>query len=399
MQSCRLSAERQRPGSWKCTQPNNDVAPRLEPWENPVYFQCVGSELCVDQQLLDESEQAVATGPVQSTSQIGGEPRSEPRERGCAEATSTESESDEGGGVDSGIEGPVVESEGSRAQVNLAVTSGYSEVPPSHLAVTVLRATGLRAKAFQGGSNPYAILQLGQRRITTPVIHDTLTPPLELWVVLNSEPRKKPKKRGHVEGCTEILAAFHPTANLSPRPTPNPAPFSPTSQASPNPPTFPPTPNPSPSLTPNPTSNPPPSARRATSAGRVTHTSPPSVQPVVKHWEPIHPSCGEENSGVLDSIPPPSAPASPQESADSPDCVTTADFSNTIRLVSYSPAFIVTCETGDLEDGPASIIICETGNLEDGPASIIICETGNLEDGPASIIIVRLETWRMVLHP
>eukprot|EP00063_Salmo_salar_P079287 XP_014054122.1 PREDICTED: keratinocyte proline-rich protein-like [Salmo salar] len=208
-----------------------------------------------------------------------------------------------------------------------------------------------------------------------------------MWVVLNSEPRKKPKKRGHVEGCTEILAAFHPTANLSPRPTPNPAPFSPTSQASPNPPTFPPTPNPSPSLTPNPTSNPPPSARRATSAGRVTHTSPPSVQPVVKHWEPIHPSCGEENSGVLDSIPPPSAPASPQESADSPDCVTTADFSNTIRLVSYSPAFIVTCETGDLEDGPASIIICETGNLEDGPASIIICETGNLEDGPASIII------------
>lgn len=71
----------------------------------------------------------------------------------------------------------MVESEGSRAQVNLAVTSGYSEVPPSHLAVTVLRATGLRAKAFQGGSNPYAILQLGQRRITTPVIHDTLTPP------------------------------------------------------------------------------------------------------------------------------------------------------------------------------------------------------------------------------
>lgn len=70
-----------------------------------VYFQCVGSELSVDQQLLDESEQAVATAPVQSTSQIGGEPRSEPSEQGCAEATSTESESDEGGGVDSGIEG------------------------------------------------------------------------------------------------------------------------------------------------------------------------------------------------------------------------------------------------------------------------------------------------------
>ncbi|KAM9513420.1 uncharacterized protein ACWYII_046851 [Salvelinus alpinus] len=209
---------------------------------------------------------------------------------------------------------------------------GPVKVPPSHLAVTVLRATGLRAKSFQGGSNPYAILQLGQRRITTPVIHDTLTPHwnCELTFPLpSSAPRdataaalthtihlrrsllalpdkflgtvsfrledvvkKQDGNKGGLSsilcrarsqrsvstwkclsGCTEILAALHPTANLSPRPrptpnpsprpTPNPVPFSPTPQASPKPPTHPPTPNPSPSLTPNPspslTPNPSPS--------------------------------------------------------------------------------------------------------------------------------------------
>ncbi|KAM9414253.1 uncharacterized protein ACWYII_025696 [Salvelinus alpinus] len=340
--------------------------------------------------------------------------------------------------------GPVVESEGSRAQASLAVTSVYSEGPPSHLAVTVLRATGLRAKTFHGGSNPYAILQLGQRRITTPVIHDTLTPhwnceltfPLpssaprdataaaltltihhrrsilalpdkflgtvsfrledvvkkkdgdKEWFVLNSEPRKKLKKRGHVEvsfrlyterSClpshSQPVTQTHsqPVTQTYSQPVTqtHSQPFTQTyfqpltqtkslSLSHSQPCTIlshstslsQPSNLPSHSLTqPHSQSHFQPSSSICTKSHisweSDTHCLPPSVQPVVKHWEPNHPSCGEENSEVLDSVPPPSVPA------DSPDCVsiTTAECSNNIRPVSYFPASILTSETGDLEDG------------------------------------------------
>lgn len=117
MQSSRRSTERQQPESGQYMQPNNCVVPWLEPWENPGFLQCVESELSMEQQLVDEGEQSAvvdqqlgdeseqATAAMQPTSQIGGEPCSEPREQGCVGATSTESESDEGGGVSSRIEG------------------------------------------------------------------------------------------------------------------------------------------------------------------------------------------------------------------------------------------------------------------------------------------------------
>ena len=101
MQSSRRSTERQQPESGQCMQPNNGVVPWLEPWENPGFLQCVESELSMEQQLVDESEQAAATAAVQPTIQIGVEPCSKPREQGCLWATSTESKSDEGGGVSS----------------------------------------------------------------------------------------------------------------------------------------------------------------------------------------------------------------------------------------------------------------------------------------------------------
>eukprot|EP00063_Salmo_salar_P093885 XP_014068720.1 PREDICTED: rab11 family-interacting protein 5-like [Salmo salar] len=322
--------------------------------------------------------------------------------------------------------GPVVESEGSRAQANLAVTSVYREGPPSHLAVTVLRATGLRAKTFHGGSNPYAILQLGQRRITTPVIHDTLTPhwnceltfPLpssaprdataaaltltihhrrsllalpdkflgtvsfrledvvkkkdgnKEWYVLNSEPRKKLKKRGHVEVSFRLYRessclpshsqpvtqthsqSFTQTYSQPLTQTKSLSHSQPSTILSHSTSLSKPSNLPSHSLTqPQSQSHFQPSSSICTKSHisweSDTHCLPPSVQPVVKHWEPNHPSCGEENSGVLDSVPPPSVPA------DSSDCVsiTTAECSNNIRSVSYFPASILTCETGDLEDG------------------------------------------------
>ncbi|XP_041712382.1 uncharacterized protein LOC121545692 [Coregonus clupeaformis] len=339
--------------------------------------------------------------------------------------------------------GPVVESEDSSAHANLAVTSGYSEGPPSHLAVTVLRATGLRAKGFHGGSNPYVVVQLGQRRITTPVIHGTLTPrwnceltfPLPSsaprdgttealtltihhrrpllalpdkflgtvsfrledvikkqdgnkgWFVLNSESRKKPKKRGHVEVSfrlhrehSSLPSHSQPLTQTQSQPLTLLSHSTSLSQPS-NLPSH------SQSLTqPHSQSHFQPSSictKSHISRESDTRCSPPSVQSVVKHREPIHPSCGKENSGVLDSVPLPSAPASPQKPADGPDCVsiTTADCSNTIRPVSYSAA------TGDLEDGTASIVTCETGDLEDGTASIVTCETGDLEDGQEASLL------------
>ena len=110
MQFSRFSTERQQPESGQYMQPDNGVEPRPE---DPVILQCFESELSVEQQLVDEGEQqlvdegeqtAGASAAVQPTSQVCSELCSEPREQGCVVATSTESESDEDGGVPSRIE-------------------------------------------------------------------------------------------------------------------------------------------------------------------------------------------------------------------------------------------------------------------------------------------------------
>ncbi|KAK6297991.1 hypothetical protein J4Q44_G00310460 [Coregonus suidteri] len=231
--------------------------------------------------------------------------------------------------------GPVVESEDSSAQANLAVTSGW-----------------------------------GKRRITTPVIHGTLTPRwnCELTFPLpSSAPR---------DGTTEALTlTIHHRRTLLALPDrflgtvrfrledvikkqdgnkdlSKPSNLPPHSLIQPHSQShfhFQPS---------------------SICTKSETRCSPPSVQPVVERQEPNHSSCGEENSGVLDSVPPPSAPASPQEPAESPECIsittadspdcisiTTAYCSNTFRAVSYFPASIVTCETGDLEDGQEASLL------------------------------------------
>nr|XP_046181005.1 uncharacterized protein LOC124011596 [Oncorhynchus gorbuscha] len=182
------------------------------------------------------------------------------------------------------------------------------------------------------------------------------------WYVLNSEPRKKLKKRGHVEVSFRLYRESSCLPSHSqPVTQTHSQPFTQTYSLSHSKPCTilshstslsQPSNLPSHSLTqPHSQSHFQPSSSICTKSHisweSDTHCLPPSVQPVVKHWEPNHPSCGEENCEVLDSVPPPSVPA------DSPDCVsiTTADCSNNIRPVSDFPASILTCETGDLEEG------------------------------------------------
>ena len=102
MQFSRISTERQQAESVLETRP-----------EDPVILQGLEIELSVDQQLVDEGDKqlvdegdqtAGSSAAVQPTSQVGSELCSEPREQGCVVATSTESESDEDGGVPSRIE-------------------------------------------------------------------------------------------------------------------------------------------------------------------------------------------------------------------------------------------------------------------------------------------------------
>ncbi|XP_031674270.1 uncharacterized protein LOC116366152 [Oncorhynchus kisutch] len=98
MQFSRFSTERQ--------QPESVLEPRPE---DPVILQQLVDE--GEQQLVDEGEQqqlvaegdqtAGSSAAVQPTSQVRSELCSEPREQGCVVATSTESESDEDGGVPS----------------------------------------------------------------------------------------------------------------------------------------------------------------------------------------------------------------------------------------------------------------------------------------------------------
>ncbi|XP_010895788.2 uncharacterized protein LOC105026185 isoform X2 [Esox lucius] len=286
--------------------------------------------------------------------------------------------------------GLIMDREGSES---LVVTLVYSEAPPSHLSVSVLRASGLRAKTFRGRSNPYAVLRLGPKGASTPVICDTLSPrwnceltfPLppgpqgraaaaltltiyhrrsllalpdkflgslrlrlediyrqegkKEWFILSSEPRKKPKKRGQVELSFRFYREPSPLSPLPPNPQPltqshsqpctqPPIRSSPLSQPS--------------SRTPHsqshcsPTRSQPPSIcpKSHLSWDRDTPCSSTYVQPVVRRWEPVQPSCGEENSGWLDCVPP-SAPAGPGEPAASPDCVSTT----------------TSGDNGDLEDG------------------------------------------------
>ncbi|KAJ8015055.1 hypothetical protein DPEC_G00022160 [Dallia pectoralis] len=303
---------------------------------------------------------------------------------------------------------------------SLPVCHVYSEGPPSHLAVSLLGASGLRAKTFRGGSNPYAVLRLGSRRLATSVVYNTLTPrwdceltfPLPTghqdrtmatviltvyhrrsvlaiqdkflgslwlrlediykqdgkkeWFVLRSEPRNKPKKRGQVELSFQFYSEPNPLStlpqNLPPltqthsKPCTLPQNLQPLTQTHSEPCTLPKNLQPLTQTHSEPCTLPqnlPPNHRssslscthrsqshRPSSPRSPIHSQPPSicskscfardrdtpcssssVEPVVTHWEPIQPFCGEENAGLLDCIPPPSAPAGPQEPAASPDCV------------------------------------------------------------------------------
>lgn len=97
-------------------QRNDGGGTRLEPRENPGTLPGVDSERSAEQQLVDEGERSAVAeqqlgdkseqvaAVAQPTSQSGGEARSEPREQGCVEGTSTVSESDEVDGQSSTIE-------------------------------------------------------------------------------------------------------------------------------------------------------------------------------------------------------------------------------------------------------------------------------------------------------